>query len=814
MKMLSILLSLFIAITISQEVWAYDEADLQQLLNTKSCRKCKLDGADLSRTQLNRAILTRASLKNVNLTGANLNHAKLRGVDLTHADLSGVNLRGANLSTAILNEVDLRGAQLRGARLSRASLNNVNLTEVDLSEAELTKTNLHRANLKGADLHGAHLREVNFSGANLTTADLSGAILIDSDLSGAVITKAQLAQTLLCKTTLPDGDESECDLSEADLSGANLSQATLNGANLSGANLSGADLRGAQLLGADASRANLKEAELSDANLDDANFSGANLQGAILREADGQRIDFSEANLGSADLSLANLNGSDLSGAKLVNTNLENVTLVRAFLGKADFYGADLRNANFGETDLRGAMLSGFDLSGADFTRSNLSGANLSGAKLDGANLVRAYLPRANLENSLLVDTDLSEAYLYEANLVNADLRRSTLIGTKLTDADLSKANLLGTRFKVGYHGRDTSLEHSFQIRINEIVEYSTGFTTTSIHINGGKGYLTTKQGQLYLIENGKLSELLDLSNDPLFISGGESGLLGVTAKNGLIYLSYTLRHGEGPDINLIVDEYTVALEKKRNIVSIHFPTDWHHGGTITFDNFGRLYLSTGDGEGRDPDDVAQDLTSLRGKILRFNIEEENPQPEVVAFGLRNPWKFSIDSANRMFIGDVGGIWRESVYLLDDLYAKTPPNLGHREFEGTKRMFDDSIEFTSTLAPIFEYEHHREGRPISVIGGYYLDDFDIYLLGDLSGNIRFLKERGKNRWREVHFQKTPVNVTTFGYDSINKRAYMGGMKKVYELDMSGISKEQVEHLPWIIFCNTTMPDGAINDSGC
>jgi uncharacterized protein YjbI with pentapeptide repeats len=620
----------------------------------------------------------------------------------------------------------------------------------------------------------------------------------------------QLLDTKICRKCELDG----ADLSERDLSGAELTEVDLSNANLRGVNLAGADLKGANMVGVDIRSANLFGADLTDTNLDDSDFSDTDLRGAILRRADAKRVDFSHANLSGADLRLANLNRSDLSGVKLVGTNLSNVTLVGAFAGKTDFYGAELRNANFIEVDLRGAKLSGFDMRGADFTRSNLSGANLRGANLSRANLVRAYLPGANLETSVLVRADLSEAYLYETNLAGADLRKSTLVGTKMTGADLRKANLRGARFDVSHQGRENPFGHKFQIQMNKIDEYSTGFTPTSIHISGGKGYLTTQQGQLYAMENGELMELLDFRDDPLFYCCGESGLLGVTSNESLIYLSYTVRKGNGPDIDLIVTEYTADLEKKRNIISINFPTVWHHGGTITFDNYGKLYLSTGDGEGRDPEDDAQDMTSLRGKILRFDVEKEYPQPEVVAYGLRNPWKFSIDTENRMFIGDVGGIWRESVYLIEDLYIKTPPNFGHRDFEGTKSMVREPIEFTSTWPPIFEYEHHREGYPISVIAGYFLDDFDIYLLGDLSGNLRFLKKQEKGGWREIHFQKTPLNVTTFGYDRLNKRVYMGGLEEVYELDMSIISKEQVDHLPWIKYCKTSMPDDSENNSSC
>jgi len=52
--------------------------------------------------------------------------------------------------------------------------------------------------------------------------------------------------------------------------------------------------------------------------------------------------------------------------------------------------------------------------------------------------------------------------------------------------------------------------------------------------------------------------------------------------------------------------------------------------------------------------DLAQNLKSLKGKILRLDVSKLKQEPEIVAYGLRNPWKVSIDSKNRMFIGDCG----------------------------------------------------------------------------------------------------------------------------------------------------------------
>ena len=83
-----------------------------------------------------------------------------------------------------------------------------------------------------------------------------------------------------------------------------------------------------------------------------------------------------------------------------------------------------------------------------------------------------------------------------------------------------------------------------------------------------------------------------------------------------------------------------------------------------------------------------------------------------------------------MFIGDVGGIWREEVNLISDLYSSSVPNFGHRAFEGSSRVTQDRIKLKDTTLPIFEYEHHRgTGSPMSVIGGYYLDQFNVYVFG-------------------------------------------------------------------------------------
>ena len=178
-----------------------------------------------------------------------------------------------------------------------------------------------------------------------------------------------------------------------------------------------------------------------------------------------------------------------------------------------------------------------------------------------------------------------------------------------------------------------------------------------------------------------------------------------------------------------------------------------------------------------------------------------------MAYGLRNPWKVSIDSKNRMFIGDCGDGTVESVYLLNDLYSGMPYNLGWPVFEGTKRNKEDPLMFKDTLAPIYEYE--RSGRPGCAIGGFYLDHLEVYLFGDLFGTLSLLKKQKNGKWYLYHYDK-PVNVIwTFGYDEKTKKIFIGPNN--FELI---ISIEPAKLDAQAKLCRTTMPNGSINNSGC
>jgi len=739
-------------------------------------------------------------LKNADFSGMDLHATDLRRVDLSRANLKEANLSKSNLTEANLKGANLSGAVLVGARLRGADLVGVHLTGVILTDVNLTGVDLTGVDLSSANLAGAGLSDANLSGADLSQADLAGADLSQADLSGANLTMANLKGANL----------SEGELGRADLGGANLTGTNLTGANLTGANLGKTVLKGANLIGTDLGGANLGGANLTGINLSEADLTGAILKRALLIDAT-----ITDATIGKETLDQAllcntttidgTLSGCDLRGVDLSSTNLAGADLSGTNLSGVNLSGMDLTEVNLSGADLTGADLTGAYLTGVYLTGANLTGANLSGVDLTGKDLTNA-----NLTNANLVNTNLARTYLYNAKLVDADLSEANLIGASLSGADLTGANLHGANlYGINLKGRDRYLSEGL-MEIKESGNYS---GVTSFDVSRDGHYLTTKSGILYKLKSGESTIVLNLNNDPNFSDqGSELGLMSVVSNNNFVYISYTIRDNDEDQFNLVVDEYSKEFKKIRTIIRILLTTGIHHAGTLVFDSFGKLYLSVGDGGPQgDPENRAQNLQSLRGKILRFDVSKTNPEPEIIAYGLRNPWKISIDSTNRMFVGDCGMDTVESVYLIDDLYPTTPYNLGWPVFEGTQRRRVDPLEFQNTLAPIYEYRQYGYAGGC-VIGGYFLDEPEVYLFGDFFGDLRLLKEQDDGKWNEIYFQRRGLdNIYSFGYDDETKELFISGSSNIFSLT---ISSKQVIFLPQVILCRTTMPNGTINNTSC
>jgi glucose/arabinose dehydrogenase len=229
----------------------------------------------------------------------------------------------------------------------------------------------------------------------------------------------------------------------------------------------------------------------------------------------------------------------------------------------------------------------------------------------------------------------------------------------------------------------------------------------------------------------------LDINGRVVSVSGTELGLLGLAfdpdfANNRRFYVNYTTdRFLPAQRRVTVISRFTAVggvgdPNSETILLEYDQPFDNNNGGMLAFGPDGLLYVASGDGGSfDDPDDNAQNLNSLLGKILRITttqgaivppdnpfVGQANTRGEIWAFGLRNPWRFSFDrGTGRMWIGDVGEDALEEI----DLGARGA-NYGWRVFEGSRSNINPTgIPASAFTAPTFEY-----GRSFgqSIVGGY------------------------------------------------------------------------------------------------
>ena len=256
---------------------------------------------------------------------------------------------------------------------------------------------------------------------------------------------------------------------------------------------------------------------------------------------------------------------------------------------------------------------------------------------------------------------------------------------------------------------------------------------------------------RLFVVEQGGLIKIIHADgnvNDTPFLdlsdivsTGGERGLLGLVfhpdyIENGFFYVNYTDAAGSTQisrfSVNGIDPDLANAASELK-MLNLEQPFLNHNGGCLAFGPDGYLYIGLGDGgSSGDPGDRAQDTSLLYGSLLRVDVDKELPysipadnpfvgdnsqRDEIWAFGLRNPWKFSFDSASgNLWIADVGqGAFEE----INRLSATTSgSNYGWRCYEGNT-VFNDSgncPDESSLTFPIAVYSHEN-GRA-SITGGY------------------------------------------------------------------------------------------------
>ncbi|WP_375501175.1 pentapeptide repeat-containing protein [uncultured Nostoc sp.] len=234
---------------------------------------------------------------------------KIEGVDLSSTQLGQSGTPGSSFFNLVLDNLDLSGVKFKSANLNQASFKGSRFRDVgedgrwdtyDDVIADLSQAQLQQANLTDANLSRVLMNRTDLSRATLNRANLSNARLYEAKLNSAQLVGADLRNTLLEKASLTGADLGDAKLNEANLYAARLGRATAIGTQLSFANLTNTDWQGADLSGA----------YLDRANLSNANLSATRLAGAVLRSAQ-----MENANLQNADLSLADLRGANVAGA-------------------------------------------------------------------------------------------------------------------------------------------------------------------------------------------------------------------------------------------------------------------------------------------------------------------------------------------------------------------------------------------------------------------------------------------------------------------------------------------------------------------
>ena len=277
--------------------------------------------------------------------------------------------------------------------------------------------------------------------------------------------------------------------------------------------------------------------------------------------------------------------------------------------------------------------------------------------------------------------------------------------------------------------------------------------------------------------------------------AGNEQGLLGLAfhpryAENGFFYVDYTNNDGD-----TVISRFQVSSSNpnradattERILLTVDQPYPNHNGGQLAFGPDGYLYIGMGDGgSGGDPQNHAQNLGDLLGKILRIDVTNfpytsppNNPfvnragaRDEIWNYGLRNPWRFSFDRATgELFIADVGQGLREEVSYQPGT-STGGENYGWRRMEGT-RCYTPSTNCNpdgSLVLPIIEYDHTNGA--CSVTGGYVYRGTrhprlqGIYVYGDFcNGIIWGATPDVDGNWNERVLLDTSHLISTFGEDA-------------------------------------------------
>jgi glucose/arabinose dehydrogenase len=321
------------------------------------------------------------------------------------------------------------------------------------------------------------------------------------------------------------------------------------------------------------------------------------------------------------------------------------------------------------------------------------------------------------------------------------------------------------------------------------------------------RAFVVEETGRIWILRDRRRLRrpFLDLSREvsPNAARRHAGGLLGLAfppdyRQSGWFYVHFTDRQ-ENINVEAVRrsprEPDRAEPRTRRVVLRIRRPSLQHAGGQLAFGPDGLLYIGIGDGgPAGDPDNHAQDLGLLLGKILRiaprpeasvpYEVPADNPlearpgaRPEIWAYGLRNPYRFAFGASGDLYIADPGQARREEI---DHAAPGTAAgsNYGWSCFEGS-RPFNRRLTCPDAVPPVIDYPDTR--NRCAVVGGLVGPSragplAGRFLYGDFcQGVIRTLLVRGGtviNRSTGLHV----AALTGFGDD---------GRHRLYATSLTG-----------------------------
>jgi glucose/arabinose dehydrogenase len=345
-----------------------------------------------------------------------------------------------------------------------------------------------------------------------------------------------------------------------------------------------------------------------------------------------------------------------------------------------------------------------------------------------------------------------------------------------------------------------------------QLIEVASGLSSPlylTSPANDSRLFVVEQAGRIRIIKNGQVLAQPFLDIVSRVSSGGERGLLSVAfhpsyAANGFFYVNFTDLAGDTrvERFNVSSNPDVGDASSSKLILGVTQPFANHNGGLNLFGPDGMLYIGLGDGgSGGDPQGNGQRTNTLLGKILRIDVDNGDPysipsgnpfanqsgaRPEIWAYGLRNPWRFSFDrTAGLLFVADVGQGSLEEIDVVPTTRAGV--NYGWNIMEGSSCFGSGSCSTAGLEPPVIEYNH--SGGACSVTGGYAYRGSAIpelaghYFYSDYcAGFLRsFLYSNGAATDQRTWDVGTIGSVTSFGEDAAGEMYIVVQQGRVYRI---------------------------------